>query len=241
MRTFGLIGYPLSHSFSPGYFTEKFKKECIADTQYLPFELGQIEDFVPLVKGQVLSGLNVTIPYKQAIIPYLDRLDETVKAVGAVNTIQFENGELVGYNTDVIGFRNSIEPYIKSHHKRAVILGTGGAAKAVEFIMKQLGLPFLYVSRTKQEGRITYDELDLKDGDIIINTTPLGMHPNIDQCPAIPYNQINESHLLYDLVYNPTETKFLANGKAQGTSIKNGLDMLHLQAEAAWKIWNKAN
>ncbi|MEZ5026789.1 MAG: shikimate dehydrogenase [Chitinophagales bacterium] len=243
IKQFGLIGFPLSHSFSKGYFAEKFKKEKIQNCDYDIFPLEKIADFEILCQQQTnLVGLNVTIPYKEQVIPFLDELNEDAKAIGAVNTIKFFQGKKIGYNTDCYGFEMSLKPLLKSHHQSALILGTGGASKAVEYVLKKLGITYQYVSRNKQAHTITYDELskdfDLLQTQIIINTTPLGMYPNIDAAPPLPYSKINEHFILYDLVYNPEKTLFLKYGKTQGAQTKNGLEMLYLQAEKSWEIWN---
>jgi len=263
MRQFGLLGYPLSHSFSRGYFAEKFRKESI-DAQYDNYALSSIRQFPQLImENPKLVGLNVTIPYKQAVIPYLDVLDPEAEAIGAVNTIRIEHGgknqtRLVGYNSDLIGFRESIRPFVEKLRKssqihlldktiegfalKALILGTGGASKAVEHGLKQLGIEPLFVSRTPEIGQISYDKLDravLDEYHIIVNTTPLGMYPNVQACPPLDYNLLGTGHLLFDAVYNPDKTLFLQKGEERGAIIKNGLEMLHLQAEASWKIWNE--
>lgn len=243
MKQFGLIGYPLSHSFSKGYFAEKFLNENITDSQYDIFPLQKIDDFTSLCTScPNLVGLNVTIPYKEQIIPYLDALDDEAKAIGAVNTIKFDNGKKIGYNSDGYGFEMSLRPLLKPHAVSALILGTGGASKAVEYVLKKLNIAYQYVSRKKSANTITYEELNagnlLKNNTIIINTTPVGMYPNIDAAPPINYEEINEQFLLYDLVYNPEETQFIKKGKANGAQTKNGLEMLYLQAERSWQIWN---
>lgn len=242
MKQFGLIGYPLSHSFSKGYFAEKFLKESIQDCFYDVYPLKKIEDFTSLCEQhQNLVGLNVTIPYKQQIIPFLDELDETAANIGAVNTIKFINNKKTGFNTDAFGFEMSLQPLLKSHHQQALILGTGGASKAVEFVLKKLGISFRYVSRYKNENTITYSELNediIQHSTLIINSTPMGMYPNIEVSPGIPYHFLSDKHLLYDLIYNPEETQFLKEGKQRGAQTKNGLEMLYLQAERSWQIWN---
>lgn len=242
MKQFGLIGYPLSHSFSKNYFSKKFQNEHILDCEYEVYPLEKIEDFLDLCKQQnKLVGLNVTIPYKEKVIAYLDDLSEEAKQINAVNTIKFIDGKKIGYNTDCYGFEISLQPLLQSHHKNALILGTGGASKAVEFVLKKLGIAFQYVSRNASEKSIAYVALNeeiMQTATLIINCTPIGMYPAVEAAPEIPYQFITEKHLLYDLVYNPEETLFLKNGKANDAQIKNGLEMLHLQAEKSWEIWN---
>lgn len=246
MQKYGLIGYPLGHSFSKNFFNQKFESEHI-DAQYINFEIPSIKDFKDVLKfNPELHGLNVTIPYKEQVIPYLDDLDEDARLIGAVNVIKFARGflgktKLIGYNSDVIGFRRSIEPLLTDSHRRALILGTGGASKAVFHGLKQLGVESTFVSRTAKEGCITYADLTREMMDrytVIVNTTPLGMFPNVDSCPDIPYEWLTPNHLLYDLLYNPDETLFMRRGKERGAVVKNGLEMLLLQAFAAWEIWN---
>lgn len=240
-QQYGLIGYPLAHSFSPGYFAEKFQRENI-DAEYTAFPLPAIEDFPRLLSMRPgIRGLNVTIPYKQAVIPYLADTDEVAKAIGAVNCIDIRSGIAKGYNTDVLGFEQSLVPLLQPQHTHALVLGTGGASLAVCYVLKKLGISFQNVSRNKKPGVLSYNDLTeeiIFMHPLIINTTPLGMQPHTDECPALPYNAISSNHLLYDLIYNPAETRFLSLGKAQGAAIKNGLEMLHLQAEASWHIWN---
>ena len=278
MNTYGLIGYPLGHSFSRKFFTEKFEKEGI-DAQYLNFEIPSIEEFPEIIKNNPeLRGLNVTIPYKQQVMQYLDEISEEAKAIGAVNVVRIERpspqpspimgretmrnagnkpdglpikgdmseglrGSLIGYNSDVIGFVESIRPLLKAHHKKALILGTGGASKAIRYgLEEKLGMKTLFVSRSAQEGMITYEEVTaevLKEYEVIVNCSPVGMYPHVDECPALPYEAMNENNLLYDLVYNPLETLFMKKGAEQGATVKNGLEMLHLQAIASWKFWEK--
>ncbi|MDP4210905.1 MAG: shikimate dehydrogenase [Bacteroidota bacterium] len=249
MRRFGLIGYPLTHSFSAGFFTKKFADENIKDAVYQNFPLETIGQFESLLMLHPdLSGLNVTIPYKETIIPYLNELDKVASEIEAVNTIKFikdENGKTIlkGFNTDAYGFESTISPYLQCCHRKALILGTGGASKAVLYVLNKQGMHCDYISRTPSDSVFkTYAELnadDLQDYHVIVNTTPLGMHPNVDNCPPIPYEGITSSHILYDLIYNPEETLFLAKGKAQGATTINGLEMLHRQAEKSWEIWNK--
>ena len=249
MNTYGLIGYPLGHSFSRKFFTEKFAKEGI-DAQYLNFEIPSIEEFPNIIKNNpTLKGLNVTIPYKQQVMQYLDDISEEAKAIGAVNVVKCQLStvncqlHLTGYNSDVIGFVESIKPLLKPHHKKALILGTGGASKAIRYgLEKKLGMKTLFVSRSAREGMITYEEVTaevLKEYEVIVNCSPVGMYPHVDECPALPYEALNENNLLYDLVYNPLETLFMKKGAAQGATVKNGLEMLHLQAIASWEFWEK--
>jgi shikimate dehydrogenase len=242
MNHFGLIGYPLSHSFSKGYFTEKFIKEGIQNANYDTYPIEKIEDFQSLCKENNFAGLNVTIPYKQSIMAFLDEINEEAANIGAVNTIKFLNGKKIGYNSDIYGFEMSLKPLLKSHHKNALILGTGGASKAVEYTLKKLDINYIYISRKRENNILSYEDLNeeiINTHHLIINTTPLGMFPNTQDAPNIPYQFLNQQHLLYDLVYNPTETLFLLNGKNKNAQIKNGLEMLYLQAERSWQIWNE--
>ncbi|CCZ47318.1 MAG TPA: shikimate dehydrogenase [Mediterranea massiliensis] len=248
MDKYGLIGYPLKHSFSISYFNEKFQSENI-DAEYVNFEIPRIEDFMEVVEENPnLRGLNVTIPYKEQVIPYLDELDKDTAKIGAVNVIKIipqgkGDVKLVGYNSDTIGFTRSIEPLLQSHHVKALILGTGGASKAVFHGLANLGIEATFVSRTKKSNDIlTYQELTpeiMQEHTVIVNTTPLGMYPNVDACPDIPYDQLTPNHLLYDLLYNPHETLFMKKGMERGATVKNGLEMLLLQAFVSWEIWNK--
>lgn len=244
MKMYGLIGYPLSHSFSKGFFKEKFEKENIAGCQYENYPIPGITAFTTLLEEHPqLQGLNVTIPYKEVVIPFLDELSDAAARIGAVNCIHFNGGKKTGYNTDVIGFTKSLEPLLQPHHTQALVLGTGGAAKAIMYALEQLGITYTVVSRRPENGAIAYDALDqatMEAHTVIVNTTPLGMYPKVDTFPEIPYQYLSSRHLLYDLVYNPAETAFLQKGAAQGASIKNGHEMLILQAEASWEIWNKA-
>ena len=242
-KTYGLIGKKLGHSFSPQYFKEKFQLEGIRHCVYVPFELEEIASFPGLLKkNPSISGLNVTIPYKQAVMPYLDELSEVAREVGAVNTIIFKNNKLLGDNTDVYGFKMSLMEFIPDQFEgNALILGTGGASRAVQYVLRQLEIPYLLVSRREIELGIRYDEITksiLADHRLIINTTPLGMYPDVEAFPAIDYDQLTEDHLLYDLIYNPIETQFLLKGKAKKARIKSGGDMLIFQAEKAWNLWN---
>jgi len=237
---YGLIGYPLGHSFSPTYFTKKFAA-LGTDAEYKAYPLESITEFPSLVATHNFKGLNVTIPYKETVIPFLDILDAIAEKVGAVNTIAFKSGTKKGYNTDVAGFENSLAPLLRSHHDSALVLGTGGASKAIAYVLEKLGIPYTKVSRTKSEGVYTYEELSnelIAENRLIINCSPVGKSPNVDEAPAIPYEGISNKHLVYDLIYNPAETKFLQLAKAQGAVIKNGFEMLELQADAAWEIWN---
>ena len=247
MQKYGLLGYPLGHSFSKNYFNQKFESEKI-DAQYVNFEISDIKYIKNVLKENPnLNGLNVTIPYKEQVIPYLDDLDEDARLIGAVNVIKFTKGflgktKLIGYNSDIIGFKRSIEPLLDSSHRKALILGTGGASKAVMHGLKQLGVGTTFVSRTPIEHCITYQDVTpelLESYTVIVNTTPLGMFPNVDACPDIPYDALTPKHLLYDLLYNPDETLFMKKGKEHGAVVKNGLEMLLLQAFAAWEIWQK--
>lgn len=248
MRRFGLIGYPLSHSFSERYFGEKFAREGLADTHcYQLFPLASIAEFPALIAAHPdLAGLNVTIPYKSAVLPYLQGLSADAAAIGAVNTIRIEGGQLTGFNTDVHGFAHglaelrSMRPEVRID--RALILGTGGASKAVRWVLEQQGVAYRLVSRRPEGNALTYSELDadtISGYPLIINTTPLGMAPATDRAPALPYAALSEQHLLYDLIYNPAETEFLARGRQQGAATLNGLSMLYEQAIQAWKIWNR--
>ncbi|MEM9052901.1 MAG: shikimate dehydrogenase [Bacteroidota bacterium] len=241
MKRYGLIGKTLSHSFSKGYFTKKFYSEAI-EASYDNFELDKIEKIQEVFQISDLFGLNVTIPYKEAVVPYLDRLDPIAESIGAVNTIRFSKGQTVGYNTDVIGFENSLKPFLEHGMERALVLGTGGASKAVIYVLKKIGLDVLQVSRKPQgNAQISYEECNenaVKWHRLIVNTTPLGTSPNVDESPAIAYEGITSKHLLYDLIYNPEKTKFLGEGESRGAAILNGLSMLKIQAESSWEIWN---
>lgn len=241
MGRFGLIGQTLSYSFSKDYFQRKFADLNTQDS-YENFELGHIEEIEQLLSDESLSGLNVTIPYKEAVIPFLDKLDPIAKEIGSVNTIAFIDGQTVGYNTDIIGFENSLKPFLEHGMDRALILGTGGASKAVAYVLKKIGLDILLVSRSPfNENEISYEDCNanaVKWHRLIVNTTPVGTYPNITQAPAIAYAGITENHLLYDLIYNPAKTQFLAEGEKRGASILNGLSMLKIQAEKSWEIWN---
>lgn len=247
MRQFGLVGYPLTHSFSQKYFKAKFIKEGIIDANFDLFELEEIEKFPALLDSfPSLVGLSVTIPYKEKIIAYLDELDTACEAIGAVNCIKFHQGKSIGYNTDYIGFSESLKLWLGNERPHALILGTGGASKAVAQALKNLSIDFQFVSRNKgtEQNIISYFELCtnldiVKEHTLIINTTPLGTFPKVEEMPEIPLDAITAKHKVYDLVYNPEKTFLMRSFEARGALYKNGLEMLHLQAEAAWKIWNQ--
>ncbi len=242
MNLYGLIGYPLGHSFSKNFFTNKFKTEGLEDCFFELFPLKNIEEFTGLISSHSsLKGLAVTIPYKQSVIPFLHYINNETKKIGAVNCIKINQAVLTGYNTDIIGFEKSFTPLLQKHHLKALVLGTGGASKAVQFILNKLGIPFLLVSRTAGSSNISYAEISeilLKEYTIIINCTPVGMAPYEDDKPAIPYQYISSPHYFYDLIYKPEETLFLSEGKRKGAVVKNGYEMLVIQAEENWKIWN---
>lgn len=246
MHKLGLLGKNISYSFSKDYFKKKFINEGIKDVTYENFDIEDISLFPSIIRNtKDLKGMNVTIPYKESVIPYLDKLNQKAKAIGAVNTIKITNkGKLVGYNTDCYGFKNSIQPYLSKMHKSALILGTGGASKAVIYTLQKLGIKCNYVSRTKSSKVcFTYSDLNedvIKEHLVIVNCTPVGTFPNINDCPDIPYEAITSNHILYDLIYNPNQTKFLKYGAEKKAITINGLNMLKLQAEKAWSIWNIA-
>ena len=242
MRLFGLIGYPLSHSFSEKYFTEKFEQEEITECSYNLFAIKTIDELPILLRNNPeLEGLNITIPYKKQVLPFLNA-SNIPDGLDACNCINIKGGKLVGYNTDVTGFEKSLKPLLKSYHKKALVLGNGGATAAVAFVLRKLGISFDIVSRKIHDNStFTYKEVDKKvmeENTVIINTTPVGLYPNTEVCPDIPYKFIGKSHLLYDLVYNPAKTVFLQKGEEKGATIKNGEEMLVLQAEESWRIWN---
>ncbi|MEI9942670.1 MAG: shikimate dehydrogenase [Chitinophagaceae bacterium] len=243
MRLFGLIGYPLSHSFSKKYFTEKFEKENLNNCRYELFPIATIDELKKVLDQHPdLCGLNVTIPYKAKVLPFLDQADKVVKKIQACNCISIKKGKLKGFNTDVTGFETSLKTELKPSHKKALILGTGGAAKAVEFVLQKLGINFNYVSRNASINSYSYQELTheiIADHSLIINTSPVGMYPAITEAPAIPYEALTAGHYLFDLVYNPEKTLFLQKGEERGAVIKNGYQMLLIQAEESWKIWNQ--
>jgi len=243
MRKYGLIGYPLSHSFSQAYFSEKFKKEGIVECQYLNFPLRDITELPQILSaGEGLSGLNVTIPYKQKVLAYVDFPDKVVLETGACNCIRILQGRTYGYNTDVMGFETALKKKLQPWHSRALVLGTGGASRAVVYVLQKLAIPFLMVSRKPTgDKQIGYDQLSealVESHTLIVNSTPLGMYPEVDSCPDIPYQMLGASHYLFDLVYNPAKTIFLQRGESRGAAIENGLSMLELQAEESWRIWN---
>ncbi|MBK9015436.1 MAG: shikimate dehydrogenase [Saprospiraceae bacterium] len=245
-RRFGIIGFPLSHSFSPGYFAAKFEREesptaATTPTPYLPLDL--LPNLLEAHPG--LEGLNVTIPYKSQVIPYLHDCSEEAAAIGAVNVIKIKDGHLTGYNSDVYGFEKSLLNFLPNPLPpglKAQVLGTGGAAKAVQFVLRKIGIPYLMVSRSPIDGGIVYEEITaevFQSHHLVINTTPHGMAPNLNTCPPIPYELATPAHYFYDLVYNPEKTRFLALAEAAGCPIQNGLSMLYLQAERTWEIWNR--
>ena len=246
MDIYGLIGFPLEHSFSISYFNEKFQNEGIK-AKYVNFEIPNIENLQEILASTPnLKGLNVTIPYKQKVISYLDYISPEARAIGAVNVIRVEHKGnqiiLKGYNSDVIGFTQSIEPMLESFHKKALVLGTGGAAKAINFGLKSLGLETVFVSRYERPGTVLYKSLtagDIKEYNVIVNCTPCGMFPHTNECPNLPYEAMDSHTLLYDLIYNPDETMFMHKGRERGATVKNGLEMLLLQAYASWEFWTK--
>lgn len=245
MKLFGLIGFPLSHSFSRKYFTEKFEREGITDCDYQLFPIENISSLPQLLKDHPnLQGLNVTIPYKQQVIPYLNQVNESAEKIGAVNVVKIVDGQLFGFNSDYYGFRESLLNFIPGPDDiKALVLGTGGASKAVNVVLQDLGINYLTISRKAHEKGLTYQELErmpevISSHQLIINTTPLGMSPAVDTAPHIDYSSLSDNHFLLDLVYNPENTLFMQKGAEAGARVKNGLEMLHLQAEKSWEIWN---
>jgi len=243
MQQYGLIGFPLSHSFSKKFFTEKFEREGLTDHVYELFPIPSIEGLKEvLAANPELRGINVTIPYKRLVLPYLDDASHIPGGIRACNCIRISEGRLTGYNTDITGFENSFTPLLKNHHRRALVLGSGGAAEAVTFVLEKLGIGYALVSRDRRPGsRFTYSDLNeaiMREYEVIINTTPLGTYPNVEACPDIPYEYITDRHYLFDLVYNPAKTVFLRKAETAGAAICNGYDMLVIQAEESWKIWN---
>jgi shikimate dehydrogenase len=245
MNKYGLIGYPLGQSFSKKYFSNKFETENI-DAEYLNFEIDNINKFSNIIdENKDIVGLNVTIPYKEKVIQFIDKLDAEAEKIGAINTIKvIHNGgekTTIGYNTDAYGFEESLKPFLKQHHTKALVLGTGGASKAVIYTLKKLGIEYKLVSRKKTDNNLTYEDITneiLLKHPLVINSTPLGMYPNIDDCPQLPYEAITNKHLFYDLIYNPKETVFLKKAKKYNATIVKGENMLIKQAEKAWTIWN---
>lgn len=242
VKTYGLIGKKINYSFSKTYFTKKFLKNNLKNYNYINFDIDSVNELSDILKAKNLRGLNITIPYKEKVMKFIDRIDEDAKYIGAINTIKVNyDNTLVGYNTDYIGFIRSIKPYIKSNHKKALILGTGGASKAIVYGLNKLSISSTKVSRKKINGDIIYNELNKKmilDHQIIINCTPIGTYPDIENYPKIPFKYLTNKHICYDLIYNPNETTFLKKSKKMGAEIINGLKMLEIQAEESWKIWN---
>ncbi|MCD8422454.1 shikimate dehydrogenase [Tenacibaculum finnmarkense] len=246
-KMYALVGKNISYSFSKGYFTNKFKELGLEISEYVNFDIQSIEELSAKIKENktTLKGMNVTIPYKLDVFNFLDEIDKKARKIGAVNTIKIsKKGKLIGFNTDVYGFKKSLKPLLKNHHKKALILGTGGASKAVAYVLKKLGITYYFVSRNpKGKKEVSYQSLSkeiIETHHLIINCTPLGTHPNIKDCPDIPYQFIGKKHLLFDLIYNPEITTFLSKGQEKNAAIKNGLEMLEQQAEKAWKIWNNS-
>jgi len=246
MKKYGLIGYPLGHSFSRQFFTEKFEREGI-DASYENFEIAHAEMLTEVVRNNPeLCGLNCTIPHKQAIIPLLDSLSEEAQKIGAVNVVRISRNaggtpRLEGFNSDIIGFTQSLQPMLQQWHKRALVLGTGGASRAITVALDNLGIEWTYVSRSPRKGALTYEEVTeevIKQYQVIVNCSPVGMYPHTGEAPLLPYSALTSKHLLFDLVYNPLTTEFMKRGAAYGATVKNGLEMLHLQALASWEIWN---
>ena len=246
-RLFGIIGYPLTHSFSERYFNDKFKELGLTDVAFKPFSIEDINSIIQiLTEHPNLQGFAITIPHKKAILPFLQETTEDVKTMGACNCVRIRDGKLSGFNTDVVGFEQSFIKKLKPHHNKALILGSGGAAAAVEFVLRKLHIDYKFVSRKKntEADNLTYQELTeeiIHNYPVIINTTPLGTFPKVDDAADIPYHLLTSNHYLFDLVYNPAETKFLRLGKEQGAAVENGYEMLVLQAEENWKIWNETN
>lgn len=243
MRRYGLIGYPLSHSFSQQYFTEKFRREGMSDCAYSNFSLSSIAELAAVLHDAELCGLNVTIPYKQDVLSFLDARSDVVAAIGACNCIRIEDGVRTGHNTDVVGFEQSLVRRLEVHHRRALVLGTGGASKAVEWVLEKLGIDYRLVTRRPRAGGtdLSYGQVDgalLGEYTLIVNTTPLGMYPRVEECPSLPYEALTPRHYLFDLIYNPARTLFLRKGEERGAVVENGHEMLVLQAEESWRIWN---
>ena len=247
MKTYGLIGRSLGHSFSEKYFSEKFRKENIENCEYRNFEIQELNIEIPfLKKNSTLQGLNVTIPYKTDILSFLDKLSDECSQINACNCIKIKNGEWKGFNTDITGFEKSFSPHLKPIHQKAIILGTGGASHAVAFVLQKLNIDFVKASRSKKsaDSVISYGDITantMKEFQIFINTTPLGTFPNINECPSLPYEFVTSEHYFFDLVYNPSKTLFLSLAEKNGATIENGSKMLAIQAEESWKIWNEAD
>lgn len=244
MRRYGLIGYPLTHSFSERFFTEKFQREGINDCTYSNFPIAEIDALPQVLADPALCGLNVTIPYKQQVIRFLHELSPVVEDIGACNCIRIKRGRLGGYNTDVVGFERSLVRKLAPHHRKALVLGTGGASKAVGYVLRKIGIGYRLVTRHPRPdtGDLGYGEIDaglLAEFPLIINTSPVGMYPRVDDCPGLPYEALGPLHYLFDLVYNPARTLFLQKGEAAGAVVENGYEMLVLQAEESWRIWNE--
>ena len=242
MEQYGLIGYPLGHSFSRRFFNEEFFPEHGIEADYLNFEIPEADGLLEVVRTHpLLRGLNCTIPHKQAIIPLLDEISPEAREIGAVNVIRIRDGRLKGFNSDIIGFMDSLRPLLRPHHRRALVLGSGGASKAVWAGLLRLGLEPMQVSRKAGDGVLSYEMLTpevMADCTVVVNCSPVGMFPHVDECPAIPYELLSGRHLLYDLVYNPLDTLFMQRGRERGATVKNGLEMLRLQALASWKFWH---
>jgi shikimate dehydrogenase len=243
-KRYGLLGKNISYSFSKGYFSDKFNNENLTECSYENFDIPEIESFTTITKETShLKGLSVTIPYKESVIPFLNKLSKKAAKIGAVNTIKVtKKGKLKGYNTDYYGFKKALEPLLQSHHKKALILGTGGASKGIAFALDELDISYTFVSRAPKENTIEYSQINERtfaDYQLIINASPVGTSPNVDAFPLLPYEYFTEKHIAFDLIYNPAETQFLKKAKEQGAQVKNGLDMLIFQAEKAWEIWNK--
>jgi shikimate dehydrogenase len=243
MSKFGLIGYPLKHSFSKAYFSSKFEREGLANFSYENYEMTSLNEIKELIVNENLAGFNVTIPFKEKIIPFLDELSDEANAIGSVNTVYCRvDGKLIGHNTDYLAFMQTLKPLLKPYHTQALILGNGGSAKTVAYVLNLLGIQYQIVTRNPQEpNHISYENLlaiDIRNAPLIINTSPLGMFPNVDEKPDLPYAGIDKFHLLYDLIYNPTITAFLQEGEHYGAATKNGYDMLIKQAQESWKLWS---
>ena len=242
MEQYGLIGYPLGHSFSRRFFNEEFFPEHGIEAEYLNFEIPEADGLLEVVRTHpLLRGLNCTIPHKQAIIPLLDEISPEAREIGAVNVIRIRDGRLKGFNSDIIGFMDSLRPLLRPHHRRALVLGSGGASKAVWAGLLRLGLEPTQVSRKAGDGALSYEMLTpevMAEHTVVVNCSPVGMFPRVDDCPAIPYELLSERHLLYDLVYNPLDTLFMQRGRERGATVKNGLEMLRLQALASWTFWH---